>query len=67
MGCSTPIYRKGNGFPACAIFLEGTFDFSEAEEKCESKGGKLPEIFSEEENNITMKFSVCSESYLFMV
>jgi len=46
-GCSTPIYKKGDGFPACGILLERKLNFSEAEEKCKNIGGKLPEIASE--------------------
>lgn len=64
MGCNTPKYNKGDGFPACGIVLDGAFDFFEAEGECEKKGGKLPEIYSEEENNIIMTFNV--KTYVLM-
>ncbi len=59
-GCSSPVYIKGDGFPACAIILEGTYDFLEAETACEKRGGKLPEIFSQEENDIITTYRVFS-------
>lgn len=57
-GCDTPYYRKDDGLIACAVFLKGTFDFPQAEEKCNEIGGRLPQIQGSDENNLIAKFKV---------
>ncbi len=63
LDCSTPTYLKKDGFSACGIFLGGLYNFTEAEEKCQNLGAKLPDILSEEENEIISKYRVSEWIY----
>ncbi len=58
LGCNTPKYEKTDGRHACGIYLAGVFNFTQAELECEKQGARLPEIHSEEENNLISKFRV---------
>jgi len=52
------VYNKSDGDLACGIYLKGAFNFSQAEEECNTIGGHLPQIQSEHENDIISKLRV---------
>jgi len=58
LGCHTPIYTKGDGFLACAILINKTLDFSEAEVECKNKSARLPQIYSTDEVDVLATLTV---------
>ena len=48
--CTTKTYIKSNGQCACGFYRDAGLTWSEAKDWCATKGGRLPEIFSEKEN-----------------
>jgi len=57
-GCHTHMFEKFNRDVAYGVYLKGTYDFSQAEERCKKFGAQLPEIQSEVENVIISKLWV---------
>ena len=44
------MYQKSDGQCACGFFLEDKLSWYGARATCLAKGGRLPEVYSEEDN-----------------
>jgi len=58
LGCHTSTYKKGDGFLACGISLQETFNFYDGENICKARGARLPEIYSTDEVDVVSTLTV---------
>jgi hypothetical protein len=56
--CSTPTYQKANGDYYCAFAIRDVLNWFQADDACQSKGGRLPEIYTLKENMDILKLKV---------
>jgi hypothetical protein len=57
------VYQKANGDYFCGFIIKDDLTWYQADEKCRSRGGRLPEIYSIYENIDLLQFKVILDLY----
>jgi hypothetical protein len=58
--CTTKTFQKADGSYYCGFVIKDTLTWYQAEDACNARGGRLPEISSYDENLDILKLKVIS-------
>jgi hypothetical protein len=56
--CATKIYQKSDGNYYCGFIIKDSLNWYQADDICKRRGGKLPEVYDEDNNMEILKFKV---------
>ncbi len=65
--CTTETFAKADGRCACAFYLDRGLTWQQAAEQCYTRGARLPEIYSIEENTSIFNLTVSHELRIFEI
>jgi hypothetical protein len=65
--CTSSTIQKLNGNCACGFWVEGFYTWQQGFDLCKSRGARLPEIYSAQENAFIYKIKVSIRARLSVV